>query len=451
MTVWVCLLALFAVVGEAAERTIIYFSSAACPACRQIQPAMEQLQAEGRSIRFIDAEQDRFAAERFGIQQLPTLIVLESGREVDRIVGSRPDAELRQRLVGRDRPSSPSKPRPSSRERAAAPNPNSLIGPNHPLSRSRASAGYDQRNRIDESAGDVQRSRIGINHPFYSLYQHPHPQPAPDRVEAGGLLNRPSLSPHLPSVSTHPLLKGANPLPASPESMAATVRIQVDYGDNKSVGTGTIIHTFADEALVLTCGHLFREQDDRAPVTVELFQQGKIFKLPASVVDVRHAGLDLALIRFRAETPLNKVPILSKGQTLHERDPVYSIGCDLGADPSRRDTVITRLNRYLGTSNVEIAGAPIQGRSGGGLFDARGRLVGVCYAADDDLDEGLFVGPEAIYEQLKKFRLSRLYEPAQPSISQERNSFNAEPKQAINPSSIGQSRKSRHKTEDPEE
>lgn len=427
MVVWVCLLTLLlATVGNAAERTILYFGSAHCPPCRLVLPVVEQLQREGQVVRFIDLDKDSLTAERFQVQQTPTLIVLEDGRELDRIVGSLPESELRNRLVGNKRRPVPAKPRSSWSERSSVANPNSLLGPNHPLSRPRDLSDVKRRSRIDASAtlsaGDVKRSMIGVNHPLYSRYNRPIPIPSVPASSSGassGAATRSSIA--STSVSVHPLLKGTDLLPAAPECMAATVRIRVDYGDSKSVGTGTVIHTFRDEGLVLTCGHLFHENDDQAPVTVEMFQDGKTFPFAAKVVDLRHDGLDLALIRFRSTISLTKVPLLPKGQVVHERDPVFSIGCDLGAEPSRRDTLISRLNRYLGSSNVEIAGAPVQGRSGGGLFDARGRLIGVCYAADNDLDEGLFVGPDAIYEQLQKFRLNFLFERAAQTLQDSDN------------------------------
>ena len=40
---------------------------------------------------------------------------------------------------------------------------------------------------------------------------------------------------------------------------AATVRLRVHDPDGYGTGTGTIIDTRDGEALVLTCGHLFRE------------------------------------------------------------------------------------------------------------------------------------------------------------------------------------------------
>ncbi len=407
MVVWLCLVTLLlAAVGNAAERTIIYFGSSHCPPCRTVLPLIEKLEAEGQAIRYVDSEKDRVTTERFNVQQTPTLIVLEDGRELDRIVGGLPEAELRKRLVGSKRAAGAAAPRPSWKERSIAHNPGSLFGPNHPQNRSSDLTDVKQRRRIDESAGDIRLSLIGVNHPFYSRYNRPQPAtkvPSTVRSQATSPMAK-------SSVSIHPLLKAPNLLPAAPDCLAATVRIRVDNGGSKSVGTGTIIHTYRDEGLVLTCGHLFNAENEQAPVTVELFQEGKVIQSVASVVDVRHDGVDLALIRFRSTVSLTKVPLLPKGQALYERDPVFSIGCDLGAEPSRRDTLISRLNRYTGSSNVEIAGAPVQGRSGGGLFDARGRLVGVCYAADVDLDEGLFVGPEAIYDQLQKFRLNFLFD-----------------------------------------
>jgi hypothetical protein len=84
------------------------------------------------------------------------------------------------------------------------------------------------------------------------------------------------------------------------------------------------------------------------------------------------------------------------------------MGCDHGQAPSRRDSQVTKLNRYLGSANIETAGAPVQGRSGGGLFNRRGELVGVCFAADTELDEGLYCGIPVVHEQLRKLGLLKL-------------------------------------------
>ncbi|MFM7973816.1 MAG: serine protease, partial [Pirellula sp.] len=87
---------------------------------------------------------------------------------------------------------------------------------------------------------------------------------------------------------------------------------------------------------------------------------------------------------------------------LREGDPVFSLGCDHGDVPSRRDSRVTKLNRYMGSANIETAGAPVQGRSGGGLFNSSGELLGVCFAADAQLDEGLYCGTRSVLDRLQK-------------------------------------------------
>src|SRR6185369_6092068 len=53
--------------------------------------------------------------------------------------------------------------------------------------------------------------------------------------------------------------------------LAATVRIKIDDGGSQSVGSGTIIDSRSGEALVLTCGHIFRDSGGKRPITVDLF------------------------------------------------------------------------------------------------------------------------------------------------------------------------------------
>ena len=71
-------------------------------------------------------------------------------------------------------------------------------------------------------------------------------------------------------------------------------------------------------------------------------------------------------------------------------------------------------------SNLEIDGAPIDGRSGGGLFDDRGVLIGVCNAADYKSDLGIYTGPGSVHWQLERIQLGRLYQgtPVAPVANQ---------------------------------
>ena len=404
----ICFLVAIAFIGNASDRTIIHFSSQNCPACRKIQPVIDQLNGEGWAIRSIDTEKDISSVDQWRVNQIPTLIVLENGREVDRIVGSLDNVELKRRLTGNKSPY-----RTNELPRTAGSNltnraPNLFFGPNHPLNNPNFGPNHPlnnvnpsaERHRANAASSreDVLVPTIGVNHPYYSVYNK-------SRIASRDPGNRKIQPSRAPSRSRTEIQ-----LPEFPESLAATVRIRIKYEQDESVATGTIIDSDGDESLVLTCGHLFRQSDSKYQMTVELFQNGKIVQVPATLFDYRNDEVDLGLVRFRQTNTVSKVRLMPKGELLREQDPVFSIGCDGGDHPSRRDTVITKLNRFLGPSNIEIAGAPVQGRSGGGLFDARGRLLGVCIAADNDLDEGLFVGPDAIYSQLEKHQLNRLFE-----------------------------------------
>ena len=51
----------------------------------------------------------------------------------------------------------------------------------------------------------------------------------------------------------------------------------------------------------------------------------------------------------------------------------------------------------------------MQGRSGGGLFNADGQVIGVCNAADPSDNEGLYAALESVYRELDRARLSFVY------------------------------------------
>lgn len=72
-----------------------------CGPCRMIAPVIEQLADElsGRLlVGKLDVDANPQTAARFGVQGIPTLLILQSGREVDRIVGAQPKSAILQRL-----------------------------------------------------------------------------------------------------------------------------------------------------------------------------------------------------------------------------------------------------------------------------------------------------------------------------------------------------------------
>jgi hypothetical protein len=73
---------------------------------------------------------------------------------------------------------------------------------------------------------------------------------------------------------------------------------------------------------------------------------------------------------------------------------------------------VTNVDRYQGPPNIEASGAPVEGRSGGGLFNSAGQLVGVCFAADYEGNEGLYTAIESIHDELDRLNLSDVYRTA---------------------------------------
>src|SRR5439155_22645450 len=56
---------------------------------------------------------------------------------------------------------------------------------------------------------------------------------------------------------------------AEQAARAATVRLKVEDATGYGFGTGTIIDTHDSEALVITCGHLFRESKGKGKITAD--------------------------------------------------------------------------------------------------------------------------------------------------------------------------------------
>lgn len=303
----------FAAARDPKDCVLMHFTAEWCQPCQAVHGALQKLGADGWIIRQVDVDREKTSAQRWKIAELPTIVVLENGSEVDRISGEQSYASLRARIA-----------------KTAAPS-----------------------------------SRTDAN----------------DNGHGEALV----------------------------DPMQVTVRIRIEDGNTLSFGTGTIIDQHRQEALVLTCGHLFRGLSPAARVTVEVPLEGRLEACPGTVVDYQFQTADIGLVSFQTSQKLAVAPLLPRGVQLHEGEKVCSIGCDHGANPSRRDSQITKLNRYLGAPNVEVAKAPVQGRSGGGLFNDRGELIGVCYAAEPTLDEGLYSAPEVVYTQLNRLGLSRLY------------------------------------------
>jgi S1-C subfamily serine protease len=220
---------------------------------------------------------------------------------------------------------------------------------------------------------------------------------------------------------------GSAPTAAQPEPytnlLAATVRLRMQETSGQAYGTGTIIDARKDQALVITCGHLFRKSKGEGPLSVEVFERvaGGVRaagEVPAQLV-AYDLERDLALVGIWPTGAVAVAPVAPKGTAIDRGDRVVSVGCSNGKDPTALESRVTTLDRYESPPNIEATGAPVQGRSGGGLFNDAGQLIGVCFAADYEGNEGLYASLESIQEELAENGLSDIYlrvagEPARP-------------------------------------
>lgn len=72
-----------------------------CGPCRMIAPTIEALARElsGKVlVGKLDVDANPRTASRFGVQSIPTLLVLKDGREVDRLVGVQSREAILRRL-----------------------------------------------------------------------------------------------------------------------------------------------------------------------------------------------------------------------------------------------------------------------------------------------------------------------------------------------------------------
>jgi S1-C subfamily serine protease len=329
---------------------------------------MRQLKAAGYPIREIDCSCEPGASEarKYGIIDLPTFVVVVDGLECKRLVGGgHPPAALAQIFNG------------AVDQASAQPRANATVSPE--ISFAIHAAGGSESVAGRETFAEPMPGRV------VPIDEQPR-------------LSRP----------------GARAAPVADKLISATVRLSIEDPDGKSSGTGTIIDAREGKALVLTCGHLFRSSGGKGPIELSLFTPGPNgaearTTVEGTLIDY-DLDRDLALVCFAPDSAVVVAPVAPADKPMEVGETATSVGCEHGANPTAWPTRITAIDRYQGPPNIEAARAPVEGRSGGGLFNATGQLVGVCNAADPDRDEGLYASLPSIHAKLDAMKLAFVYQ-----------------------------------------
>ena len=68
-------------------KQVLYFSAEWCGPCKQLGPTMEGLRGQINYTK-IDVDQDQESSIKYGVRNIPTLILLENGETKGRLVGN---------------------------------------------------------------------------------------------------------------------------------------------------------------------------------------------------------------------------------------------------------------------------------------------------------------------------------------------------------------------------
>jgi thiol-disulfide isomerase/thioredoxin len=382
---------------QSGEAVLLDFSAAWCGPCRQMAPLIGEIAAAGWVVRHVDVDRELDVVRRFGVSGVPCYIMLVKGQEVGRINGATTRGELEQLLAKASAPLGGAAPTAT----AAAVTPAQQPAAGMPLPGGQAAAPL--------ATEPPSRSRT----PAAALAATPIVTPPPAALPTARPTPAPGREPAAP-------VAAAARLPADARAaleqrlLAATARLKVEDAQGSSWGTGTVVDCRQGEALILTCGHIFRDSQGAGRIEVDCFAPGGPRGVAGQVVswDLKR---DLALVSIFTDAALVPVRVGGTDRGTKAGESVVTVGCNGGADPTIHHSQITAVDKYLGPANVQVAGQPVQGRSGGGLFAVDGTLIGVCNAADPADNEGLFAALPTIHEQLEEAGLAFVYRNVYPS------------------------------------
>jgi len=367
------------------EVILLDFTASYCLPCRQMIPILNRMESNGFPIRRIDITEEPDLSRQFRVEGVPTLVIMVEGKEVRRFVGLTAEAEL-----------------------CAA---------------------------MKKAAGELSEKRGGAAVPKAGPVSRPaeEPQEPPikreSRSQTGG--GSGTLKDFFRGMfgdkgesAEQPVIRGQSPKPGMLSGLelaeAATVRVKVEgtaKREGKEVavsetGTGTIIASEPGSAIILTCAHFFLDvRVSDTVTTVEVFREGVAESFSATVVGGDHM-LDLAILKIQSPQKLPSVSVTSTAPVLQQDQILNSFGCDGGKVPSKKTVMLIEENRYEGPGNLVCSTDPASGRSGGGLFDTDGRLIGICSCANRKKSEGLYMAWSAIDGLMGKLKLAELQKPA---------------------------------------
>ncbi len=353
------------------QTVLLDFYGDFCPPCRAMEPTIQALIDQGYPVRKINRDRNPATAQQYGVRLVPCYVMLVDGKEVDRVVGGTTLVRLKQMFQ-------------SAAQRAKSPGVAAGI-PLPPTESSRALSVVPQSSPMQAAAQAASPGR-------------PTTPQVVDAIDWRG---------------SPPGWTRRDGVPADPDAglLAASVRLRIEDADGYSYGSGTIVDARQEHALILTCAHIFRDSQGKGPITVDLFGPQAARGLAGRLISW-DLDRDVALVCIRALGSVTVARVAPSEYRIASGAAVVTVGCNNGDRPSARHTRVVSVDRYQGPPNFQVAGVSVDGRSGGGVFSADGRVIGVCNAADEIENAAYCAALAAVHAQLDAAQLSDVYRTA---------------------------------------
>ena len=82
-------------------KNVFYFTAEWCGPCKKTRPIVEEMKREGFEFQIIDADYEQLLVKRFEIKSVPTFILFENEKEVNRMTGAKTRKELQSFIDGK--------------------------------------------------------------------------------------------------------------------------------------------------------------------------------------------------------------------------------------------------------------------------------------------------------------------------------------------------------------
>ncbi|MBC19352.1 MAG: hypothetical protein CMJ74_03700 [Planctomycetaceae bacterium] len=383
----------FLLAAAGAGETVLYdFQASWCGPCKMMAPVVHQLSTEGYPVREIDIDRDVNLARKFGVTNIPCFVLVVDGQERGRIIGATNHQRLAELFSAAGVLPATAQ---SMHARGQSPErPRKLL----PLTRqlfSRPSQKHTSSTHLD-----VPRVALG------------QPVDAVQARQSGDIRNSIPPRPLAPPKSRTEIVEHSPLQMLGNHLLRSSVRLKVYDPQGHSLGSGTIIDSWTaangvSEALILTCGHIFRDSAGEGKIEVDLFDRSGGSTLDGVLVryDLQN---DIGLVAIHSDYPLRAIPLIDERQETKVGEMVLSVGCDHGNDPTVQYSTVKAINSFVGPPNLQVEGQPAVGRSGGGLFNQRGELIGICNFADPTDRAGLYGAAQLAHAMLREINPANL-------------------------------------------